>query len=91
MPSGKDLFDDLVASMVSRYGDQGYFVAVRLAKMVKYAAEIGCMTWMVAEVGTKEEAGFDDWIEHCCCGIETKTITHYPTGRVFKLGVNFGH
>ena len=79
--------------LTTRYNDEvGQWVNDQIKKMIEEIDDPCTDNFRVAELGTPYEFHVYKYIENeGCCGFEDREITHEPSGRVFKIGCNYGH
>jgi hypothetical protein len=84
-------YDTWLRWFTERYGDRiGTWLAKRAAKLVRGKEHVS--NHRVCEIGDRfQEAEYASERGRGCCGQVDAVLTHWPTGRKFRLGFNHGH
>lgn len=87
------LFDGLVEWLTEVYGPEiGPFLARRIATVIRRCGDENLDNFRACETTREDEVErYAKQRAGGCCGTSDTTITHYPSGRTFKLGFNYGH
>lgn len=86
-------FDGLVTWLSQQYGAElGLFLARRLAKAIRSVKDECLDNFRVCDVASADEvARYERQRASGCCGCKDIEVTHFASGRTFRLGFNHGH
>ncbi len=86
-------FNYLVAWLSLLYGPSvGPFLARRLAKAIRRASDECLSNFRACDLGVSAEVTrYDAERASGCCASMDIEVTHFASGRTFRLGFNYGH
>lgn len=79
--------------MSEQYGPElGLFLARRLAKAIRSVKDECLDNFRACDTASADEvARYESQRASGCCGATDIEVTHFASGRTFRMGFNYGH